>query len=91
MPTELLTATEAAALLRLATETVKRKARAGEIPAVKTGRKWAFIRADLEAWLAAGGTRYETTVDRGLAAVAEKRAKDAKWVSEDDVAKKPQR
>lgn len=35
--------------------------------------------------------RQKPTVDRGLTAVAEKRAKDAKWVSEDEVAKEPQR
>jgi len=83
-----MTPAEAAAYLRLGVETVKRKARAGQLPACKTGRKWLFLRSELDAWLKAGGTRYEAAVDRGLATVAQERAKDAQWVSEDDVAKR---
>ena len=61
-----MTSAEAADYLRLGVDTVKRKARAGELPAAKTGRKWVFRRADLDAWLSAGGSRYDRLVDRGL-------------------------
>jgi excisionase family DNA binding protein len=88
MANETMTPAEAAEYLRLGVETVKRKARAGELPASKTGRKWLFLRSELDAWLKAGGTRHEAIVDRGLTAVAEQRAKDARWVSEDEVAEK---
>lgn len=48
---EVLTVEEAAALLKLNPETVYRKARRGEIPAVKVGRSWRFPKEPLEEWL----------------------------------------
>jgi molybdopterin-binding protein len=44
---ELLTVSEAAALLHLHAKRVQALARAGKIPAVRHGRKWLFRRADL--------------------------------------------
>lgn len=48
---EVLTVEEAAVLLKLNPETVYRKARKGEIPAVKVGRSWRFPKEPLEEWL----------------------------------------
>lgn len=39
-------------LLRCTTEQVEELARAGEIPGLKLGRGWLFVRADLLAYLA---------------------------------------
>ena len=72
---EILTAQEAARYLRLAANTVKRKAQNGEIPAAKIGRQWRFQKAELDKWLASGGD-YERRVDRGLLALIEERAAD---------------
>lgn len=41
---------EAAAYLRLHPRTLERKARAGLVPAARTGRKWLFRRSELDAW-----------------------------------------
>ena len=43
---------ECAALLRCTPEQVEELARAGEIPGLKFGRSWLFVRADLLAYLA---------------------------------------
>lgn len=43
---------ECAALLRCTSDQVEELARAGEIPALKFGRSWLFVRADLLAYLA---------------------------------------
>jgi excisionase family DNA binding protein len=63
---EVLTLREAADFLRCSPDTVKRHARAGELPASKIGRVWRFRRADLDEWLANGGTRREALEDEGL-------------------------
>ena len=47
---EVMTAQEVAEYLGLAVETIYRKARAGEIPATRIGRRWRFLREGLEAW-----------------------------------------
>jgi excisionase family DNA binding protein len=52
---EVMTAEEVAKYLGLAVETIYRKARAGEIPAVRIGRRWRFFRETLEAWLRGEG------------------------------------
>lgn len=86
MANETMTPAEAAEYLRLGVETVKRKARAGELPACKTGRKWLFLRSELEAWLRAGGAGYEAAVDRGLSQVAEERmAEPEEWLPHEEV------
>jgi len=43
---------ECAAMLRCTPEQVEELARAGEIPGLKMGRSWLFVRADLLAYLA---------------------------------------
>ena len=48
---EILTADEAARLLRVSTKTVLSLARDGELPGEKVGRAWRFVRSDLLAHL----------------------------------------
>jgi molybdopterin-binding protein len=55
---DLITAREAAALLRLHVKRVQTLARAGKLPAVRYGRKWLFDRRKLVA----AGSRLETDV-----------------------------
>lgn len=69
MAAEILTAKEAAEFLRVSPNTVKSKARAGELPAAKIGREWRFRKADLDEWLRRGGDNYEEIVDQGLVSV----------------------
>ena len=53
---EFLTILEVAELLRLAERTAYDLVRKGRIPgAAKVGGQWRIRRADLDAWLAAGG------------------------------------
>lgn len=46
---EVLTADEAAELLKVSKKTVLRHARVGDLPAVKVGRSWRFLRSQLLA------------------------------------------
>ena len=46
-----MTLEQTADYLHLHPVTVRNKARQGEIPAVKLGRQWRFVREQLEAWL----------------------------------------
>lgn len=47
--TTVLTAREAAELLRVSTKTVLSMARQGVLPGTKVGRSWRFLRTDLLA------------------------------------------
>jgi excisionase family DNA binding protein len=90
---EVLTLQEAADFLRCSPDTVKRKARAGELPASKIGRVWRFRRADLDEWLANGGTRREELEDEGLLMMVEERRAEvaagrSKLVSLDEARKR---
>lgn len=49
---ETINSEECAKLMRCTAERVEEMARAGEIPGLKIGRNWLFVRADLLAWLA---------------------------------------
>jgi excisionase family DNA binding protein len=49
---EILTADEAAALLKVSTKTVLKLARDGDLPAQKVGRAWRFSRSELVAHVA---------------------------------------
>ena len=49
---ETIDSTACAALLHCTPEQVEELARAGEIPGLKFGRSWLFVRADLLAYLA---------------------------------------
>lgn len=46
-----LTLEQAAAILRMHKVTVRNKARAGELPAAKVGKRWLFLEVDLINWL----------------------------------------
>ena len=48
---EVLTADEAADLLRVSTKTILALARDGTLPGEKVGRAWRFVRADLLAYV----------------------------------------
>ena len=48
---EVLTAAEAAEILKLHVITVRELACRGKIPARKVGREWRFVRSQLERWL----------------------------------------
>lgn len=50
--TDTIDADECAELLRCTPETVEELARTGEIPGLKIGRSWLFVRLDLLAYLA---------------------------------------
>lgn len=51
---EILTAEEAARLLRLSTVYVRAAAADGRIPAQRVGGRWRFSRSRLLAWIAEG-------------------------------------
>jgi excisionase family DNA binding protein len=68
---DVLTLKEAAAFLRCSPDTVKRRARAGQLPASKIGRQWRFRRRDLDTWLGAGGLLRQRIEDAGLLAEME--------------------
>lgn len=50
LPAEVMTVTEVAEYLRINPQTVYRKAKAGELPAVRIGRAIRFRRSELENW-----------------------------------------
>jgi molybdopterin-binding protein len=52
--TDVLSAAEAAALLKLNVKRVQALARAGRLPATRVGRKWLFSRARIEALVGLG-------------------------------------
>jgi len=54
---EVLTADEAALLLRVSTKTVLTLARDGVLPGEKVGRAWRFVRSDLLEHLRGEGRR----------------------------------
>ena len=47
MAIQIITLEEAAVILRMTPEGLRRKAAAGEIPAFKPGKRWCFIEEDL--------------------------------------------
>jgi excisionase family DNA binding protein len=47
----LLTSAEAAWILKIHPKVVERKAKAGEIPALKVGKYWRYRATDLESWV----------------------------------------
>ena len=49
----LITADQAAELLKLHPKTVKRLAQARELPGMKIGRVWRFRESSLDAWMTA--------------------------------------
>jgi len=88
MAQEIMTSREAAEYLRLGVDTLKRKAREGDVPAAKTGRKWVFRKADLDAWLARGGLLPERLVDQWLIESSEeilRNTREDEWLTLDQV------
>ena len=73
MGSEVLTAKEAAEYLKLSVETVKAKAREGQMPAMKIGREWRFSQRQLLAWIEDASWPPEELVDLALVALAEER------------------
>jgi excisionase family DNA binding protein len=75
--TPLLTIADAAAILRISPDSVRRHAKAGKIPARKQGRRFFFTESDLAAYLEA--SRYQVDepvrVERRVAAVPQ-----LKWI-----------
>jgi excisionase family DNA binding protein len=51
MSSEQMSAIELAAYLNLPRETVYKYVRAGRLPAIKSGRTWAFDRAQIDRWI----------------------------------------
>ena len=51
MALEVMTVSEVAEYLRVNPQTVYRKAKSGELPAVRIGRAIRFRRAELDAWI----------------------------------------
>ena len=51
MPEEVMTVPEVAEYLRINPQTVYRKAKSGQLPAVRIGRAIRFRRSELESWL----------------------------------------
>jgi excisionase family DNA binding protein len=87
MVREILTTEQAAEYLQLSVETVKRKARAGRIPAAKIGREWRFSRRQLLEWVERQAIP-EELVDEGImAVVAEQMADegDDDWIPWEEV------
>ena len=71
---DVMTVGQAAEYLQVTGETIRRKARSGDIPAAKVGRHWRFRKKDLDEWLDNGGDLHEPIVDRYLVELAEERA-----------------
>lgn len=48
---DVLHASEVAALIRVPLSTVMQWAREGQIPAHKRGRRWLFLRSEIDQWI----------------------------------------
>jgi len=48
---ELLDSTDIAQFLKINPKTLQSMARSGQIPAVRIGRLWRFLKSDIEKWL----------------------------------------
>ena len=59
---DVMTVSEVAEYLRVNPQTVYRKAKAGELPAVRIGRAIRFRRTELEGWMRTGA-KQEATKD----------------------------
>ncbi|MBI3318125.1 MAG: helix-turn-helix domain-containing protein [Candidatus Omnitrophica bacterium] len=51
MPAEVMTVSEVAEYLRVNPQTVYRKTKAGELPALRIGRAIRFRRVEVEEWM----------------------------------------
>lgn len=66
--TDVMTARELAAYLRVTEVTIYKLSNEGEIPAVRVGRCWRFRRDLIDEWLLRGGTaaQHHTTVTQQI-------------------------
>jgi len=62
--TELLTTKEIARYLKLRPETVLRKVKKGEMPAIKIGGRFRYDKNQIEEWL-----RYNSTLNKDIFAI----------------------
>jgi len=65
--TELLTTKEIASFLKLRPETVLRKVKKGEIPAIKIGGRFRYDESQIEEWL-----RYNSTSNKDIFAITDR-------------------
>lgn len=68
-----MTLEQTAEYLHLHPVTLRNKARKGEVPALKLGGQWRFVRGQLDAWLRQQGDLAEGDEDWALIAIAEER------------------
>ena len=74
---QVMTVDEAARFLRIHPETLREKARKGEIPAAKVGREWRFSQEQVLAWIEHGGDIPQEFEDWAfMELVKERRARD---------------
>lgn len=82
---EVMTAEEAAAFLRLPANLLVRKAREGQIPGARIGRRWRFSRRLLLEWIE-GASIPEDLVEKSMVeAVRERMAVQDEWLTVDQV------
>lgn len=59
---------EAAKFLKMNRESLRQRAKTGEIPGAKPGKRWCFLKSDLIAYLrSCYSTKAQATLSRGLA------------------------
>ena len=80
---EVLTTKEAAAYMRLSTDTLKRLARSGRLLAAKAGRQWRWRKADLDEFLTSGGLYVRQVKDDAYVTDCEARAQERRLSPEE--------
>jgi len=61
-----VTTGEVADYLRASPGTIRRLARRGDLPGSKVDGEWRFTKADIDDWIATGGSDHERQVDESL-------------------------
>lgn len=83
---EVMTTEQLAKYLQLDEQTIYRKARAGQIPAVHIGKTLRFKKDVIDGWLRICSLRWTTKKRQSLRNWAEEFAKE-KWLKEEDLEK----
>lgn len=86
MIAEIMTAEQLAKYLQLDEQTIYRKARSGQIPAVRIGKTLRFKKDVIDGWLTISSLRWTAKKREGLRGWAEDYAK-VKGLKEEDVEK----
>jgi excisionase family DNA binding protein len=73
---DIMTVEQTADYLHLHPETLRAKARRGQIPAAKVGRQWRFSKVQLLAWIEQGAELPRELEDWALVQIAEERLTD---------------